>query len=181
MHPVMKKASGVILKKLPELGSLQQRDAACYIVLATPAMPRALQCMSDCGVQLLDALFSLDPLVTWRLRNGTCSTWAITPPWIVSEHNFQVDTELMAKELGEAIDSMTPSKAPGNDRVSRDLLKSLKCVVVLNHCSPSIKSSAMQCWKKGVVPSYDLRDKIIIVYNERPMGHIAHLSHLGQY
>ena len=70
-----------------------------------------------------------------------------------------LDTEPTAQELNKPIDSLTLGRAPGNDRISPDLIK---------YCKTSLLSPLhrllIQCWHAGSVPQ-DMRDsKITTLY-----------------
>ena len=67
----------------------------------------------------------------------------------------ELDTEPTLEELSMAIDSLASGKAPGSDRIPKDLLK--HCKTTLLH---SLHVLLCQCWQRAV--PHDMRDAKII-------------------
>ena len=74
----------------------------------------------------------------------------------------ELDAAPTKDELSKAIDSLASGKAPGNDSIPPDLLKS--CKTTLLH---PLHELLCQCWEEGAVPQ-DMRDaKIVTLYKNK--------------
>ena len=74
----------------------------------------------------------------------------------------ELDAEPTLEELNEAIDSLAPEKAPGNDGIPPDLIRRCKSSLL-----GPLHEVLCQCWREGSVPQ-DMRDaKIVTLYKNK--------------
>ena len=90
----------------------------------------------------------------------------VTPSALDNFERLPVMEELDAAptedELSKAIDSLASGKAPGNDSIPPDLLKSCKTTPLY-----PLHELLCQCWEEGAVPQ-DMRDaKIVTLYKNK--------------
>ena len=74
----------------------------------------------------------------------------------------ELDAEPILEEIHKAIDSMACGKAPGNNGIPLELIKSCK-----NTLLQPLYDVLRQCWREGAVPQ-DMRDaKIVTLYKNK--------------
>ena len=74
----------------------------------------------------------------------------------------ELDEKPTLKELSDAIDHLSPGKAPGSDNIPAEILHDLKGPLL-----PRLYELLIQCWEEGEIP-HDMRDaKIVTLYKNK--------------